>query len=108
MRIGIRKRRVSGSGLMTSTLEGMALDGGAVVVDVGSSACGSQSVTGVPRPNSFSSRSAPPDCAAKPLAMDNPSPVPRSCGLVVKNGSAARASVAASIPTPVSAAQSRT
>ena len=45
---------------------------------------------------------APPDCAAKPYAMARPSPVPLPTSLVVKKGSVARASVAASTPTPVS------
>jgi len=51
---------------------------------------------------------APPDPSAKLRAIASPRPVPCPRGLVVKNGSAARASVAASTPSPVSATTSRT
>ena len=44
----------------------------------------------------------PPDCTAKPWIIDRPSPVPFPTPLVVKNGSTARASVAESMPIPVS------
>ena len=71
-------------------------------------ASGSHSVTVVPSPGRLSMRKAPPDCSANPLAIGRPSPVPTPISLVVKNGSLARARVAASMPMPVSATVSRT
>ena len=62
----------------------------------------------VPPPGSLSILSAPPDWAARPCTIDSPSPVPLPVPLVVKNGSAALAMVAASMPWPVSATLSRT
>ena len=43
-----------------------------------------------------------------PYTIDSPSPVPLPVGLVVKNGSNAISSVAASIPCPVSPTSSST
>ena len=63
---------------------------------------GSQSSTVVPSPGWLVMRIAPPDCAATPCTIDRPSPVPLPAPLVVKNGSAARFNVAASMPAPVS------
>ena len=69
---------------------------------------GNHNVTVVPSPGVLSTLSVPPDCEAKPIAMARPCPVPTPCALVVKKGSHAWASVAASIPMPVSVTVSRT
>ena len=47
-------------------------------------------------------RASPPDWRAKPYTIDRPSPVPVPSGLVVKNGSNARAATPCAIPVPVS------
>ncbi len=72
------------------------------------SARGNHRLTLVPRPGALSMAKPPPDCCAKPRAIARPSPVPLPVGLVVKNGSAARARVAASMPVPVSDTVRRT
>ena len=41
-------------------------------------------------------------CRANPYVIDRPRPVPRPIGLVVKNGSKARATISGAMPTPVS------
>lgn len=51
---------------------------------------GKDRVTVVPWPSSEAMRTEPPDCSAKPLTMDRPSPVPRPSALVVKKGSVVR------------------
>ena len=52
--------------------------------------------------------SRPPDWRTSPCTMERPSPVPLPMPLVVKNGSAARASVASSMPSPLSMTARRT
>ena len=69
---------------------------------------GSHSSTVVPTFGVLSMRSWPPDCAARPCTIDKPSPVPLPGPLVVKKGSVAFASVASSMPTPVSEMAMRT
>ena len=64
---------------------------------------GNQSSAVVPPPKRLDRRSAPCDCAAMPCTIDRPRPVPLPMPLVVKNGSVARASVAPSMPVPLSA-----
>ena len=56
-----------------------------------SSHAGRRSVTVVPRPTMLLMSTDPPDCCISPNTCARPSPVPRPCGLVVKNGSTARA-----------------
>ena len=56
----------------------------------------------VPRPGSLDSVTYPEFCVTIPYTAARPSPVPSPAALVVKNGSKARAWVAASMPTPLS------
>jgi len=58
---------------------------------------GNHNSTVVPRPASLISRNVPRPSVTRVCAMARPKPVPRPIGLVVKNGSAARANVALSI-----------
>ena len=62
----------------------------------------------VPAPSSLSTQMYPPLCLTMPYTIESPSPVPCPGGLVVKNGSNARAFVSAFIPVPVSVTASRT
>ena len=64
---------------------------------------GSHNCTAVPTFGALSIRRSPPDWAANPCTIDNPSPVPLPGPLVVKKGSVALASVCSSMPMPVSA-----
>src|SRR5690606_39536213 len=68
----------------------------------GSGTAGSATLTVVPRPGLLLSQTVPPDCEMIPYTIASPSPVPLPGGLVVKKGSNARATAAASMPTPVS------
>ena len=69
---------------------------------------GSHSSTLVPTPLRLWILSAPPSCDASPCTIDRPSPVPLPTPFVEKKGSMARASVASSMPEPVSDTESRT
>ncbi len=62
----------------------------------------------VPAPTSELIRTCPPDCRAKPYTIDSPRPVPLPIGLVVKNGSKARATTSGVMPVPVSMTHSVT
>ena len=56
---------------------------------------------GAPGRGCFRAGRPPPSWAIRPWTIDRPRPVPRPTSLVEKNGSTARASVSASMPTPV-------
>ena len=64
--------------------------------------------TVVPRPGSLSIASVPPDSRTTAYTCDRPSPVPWPVGLVVKNGSIARARTSSVMPDPVSVTASST
>ncbi len=57
----------------------------------------------MPRPGADSISTAPPARATTSRTLASPRPVPRPGGLVVKNGSVARAAVDGSMPRPLSA-----
>ena len=63
---------------------------------------GSSMRTSVPWPGRDSMRTLPPDWCAKPYTIDRPRPVPCPIGLVVKNGSNARATTSGAMPAPLS------
>ena len=67
-----------------------------------SQAAGSTKLARVPRPGCDDSSSRPPICSATLCARNKPSPMPWPRGLVVKNGSVARASTASGMPGPSS------
>lgn len=69
---------------------------------------GNQSSAVVPLPLVLFKTSAPPDCSITPCTADRPRPVPLPTPLVVKNGALARASVASSMPSPVSVTERHT
>ena len=64
--------------------------------------------TVVPALSWLASFNVPSDWAAKPWAMDSPRPVPLPTSFVVKKGSVARASVASSMPRPISLTETQT
>src|SRR6185312_7206115 len=67
-----------------------------------------QMVTEVPTSTSLSIQTYPPLCLMIPYTVDRPSPLPLPTGLVVKNGSNARARVVSSMPAPLSRTTSDT
>jgi hypothetical protein len=70
-------------------------------------AAGNSIRTVVPRPGALLISRRPPDCRTKPCTVARPSPVPLPA-LVVKNGSAARASTSGGMPGPSSSTASTT